>query len=148
MWMYGNVNWLRYYNKSAQQIGMLQLLTLRNFLSLLFLSLAFLFYSHTYPSSPSLMAEESSKSVYDFTVKVPSFLLPFIFLCLDIVSCSCPIVVALKLLEKIEACSCPLVVALKLLYGCIKKFFFLHVNWCLCFVFVLACAESKTASFI
>lgn len=44
-------------------------LTFWNSISILLLPLAFFFYSHTYPSSPSLMAEQTSKSIYDFTVK-------------------------------------------------------------------------------
>ncbi|KAE9613881.1 putative phospholipid-hydroperoxide glutathione peroxidase [Lupinus albus] len=45
----------------------MKLLTLWNFVSILFLAFAFFLYSHTYPSS--LMASESSKSIFDFTVK-------------------------------------------------------------------------------
>jgi len=44
-------------------------LTFWNSISLLILALAFFFYSQTYPSSPSSMAEQASKSIYDFTVK-------------------------------------------------------------------------------
>ncbi|RYR64728.1 hypothetical protein Ahy_A03g010788 [Arachis hypogaea] len=47
---------------------MRQLLTAWNLCALLFLSLAFFLYSHSHPS-PSPMAQESSKSIYDFTVK-------------------------------------------------------------------------------
>ncbi|XP_040871117.1 probable glutathione peroxidase 3, mitochondrial-like isoform X2 [Glycine max] len=45
-------------------------LTFWNCISILVLSFAFFFfYCHTYTSTPSLMAEQSSKSIYDFTVK-------------------------------------------------------------------------------
>ncbi|RYR17767.1 hypothetical protein Ahy_B03g062450 [Arachis hypogaea] len=47
---------------------MRQLLTAWNLCALVFLSLAFFLYSHSHPS-PSSMAQESSKSIYDFTVK-------------------------------------------------------------------------------
>ncbi|KAK7251660.1 hypothetical protein RIF29_35041 [Crotalaria pallida] len=49
----------------------MKLLTFWNFISFLFLAFAFFLYSHTYQSSSpsSLMASESSKSIYDITVK-------------------------------------------------------------------------------
>ncbi|XP_027915488.1 probable phospholipid hydroperoxide glutathione peroxidase [Vigna unguiculata] len=47
----------------------MNLLTFWNCISLLFLVFAFFFYSRTYSSTPSFMAEQSSKSIYDFTVK-------------------------------------------------------------------------------
>ncbi|KAK7320093.1 hypothetical protein RJT34_04824 [Clitoria ternatea] len=49
----------------------MQWLTFWNCISVLLLLFALLFYSNTFSSSPSpsLMAEQSSKSIYDFTVK-------------------------------------------------------------------------------
>ncbi|XP_061355238.1 probable glutathione peroxidase 2 [Gastrolobium bilobum] len=45
-------------------------MTLWNWVSsLILLAFALFYYSHTNPSPPSLMAEETSKSIYDFTVK-------------------------------------------------------------------------------
>ncbi|WVZ25360.1 hypothetical protein V8G54_003904 [Vigna mungo] len=54
----------------------MNLLTFWNCISILFLVFAFFFYSHTYPSTSSLMAEQSSKSIYDFTVKRVCSVLP------------------------------------------------------------------------